>query len=146
MTFDGRTSVSIKKTFAAVLGAAAGAVVLAAPATAAPAAVDCTAYQVSDSGTVRPGYEAYPWSYFWSNGPESFSFCVDVPDSAEVVVDVREFSVPDQRWETVLTAPAGPGDKEFSYRTGTAATYRLYLTGVSGSGPYTAGLTFSRSR
>jgi hypothetical protein len=135
---------SAKKMLAATLGAAAGAVVLVAPATAAPAVADCTTYQASDSDTFRPGYEAYPWSYFWSEGAESFSFCVDVPDTAEVVADVREFSVPDQRWETVLTAPPGPGDKEFSYHTSKAATYRLYVTGLSGSGTFTAGITFSR--
>jgi hypothetical protein len=136
---------SAKKLLSATLGAFAGAALLASPAAATTAStVDCTAYEVSDTDTFKPGYEAYPWSYFWSEGKETFSFCVDVPDSAEVVVDVREFSVVNQRWETVLTAPAGPGDKEFTYDTPYGTTYRLYVTGVSGSGTYTAGLTFSR--
>lgn len=140
----------VKKLFAATLGAFAGAILLATPAVAAPVpataptAVDCTTYEATGSTTFRPGFEAYPWSYFWSEGEETFSFCVDIPDSAEVVVEVREYSVPHQQWETVFTAPDGPGDKEFTYDTEGASLYRLYVTGVSGSGTYVAGLTFSR--
>ena len=44
----------------------------------------------------------------------------------------------------MLTAPSGTGDKEISYHTDKAATYRLYVTGISGSGTYTAGINFSR--
>ena len=119
------------------------AVPAAAPAAAA-APVDCSSYDASDSRTFRAGYEAFPWSYFWSEGEETFSFCVDVPDTAEVIVDVRKFSGYTQQWNAVLTAPPGAGDKEFTYHTTEAATYRLYVTGVNSSGPYTAGITFSR--
>lgn len=135
---------SAKKLLAAALGAIAATATVASPAAAASSAADCTTYQFDGSGTFRPGYESFPWSYFWSEGDEEFAFCVDIPDTAEVVADVREFSVPNQQWETVLTAPSGPGDKEFTYHVDKGATYRLYVTGVSGSGAYQAGITFSR--
>ncbi len=142
---------SAKKLLAATMGALAGAAVLAAPAaaapgkgTAAPAAVDCTAYQeVSTDRTFRAGYESVPWSYFWNEGDETFSLCVDVPDSAEVLVEVREWKT--EGWTTVHTAPAGIGDKEFTYHVVKPSMYRLYVTGLNGStGTYTAGLSFSR--
>jgi opacity protein-like surface antigen len=129
---------------AAALGVAAGAALLVPPAAAAPAASDCATYDATGSGTFRPGYESYPWSYFWSEGEETFSFCVDVPDSAEVRIEVREFDANLQDWVHAATAPAGPGDKKFEYHTDKAWGYRLYVTGISGSGTYTAGVNFSR--
>ena len=142
---------SARKLLAAALGAVAGAALLASPmaadpAAASPAAADCRTYEVTaETNRLRPGYEAVPWSYIWSEGATTFSFCVDVPDAAEVVVDVRQFSVPNQQWETVLTAP-GRGDQAFSYPALAPGIYRLYVTGISGTGNFVAGLSFDRGQ
>ncbi|MGC4807161.1 hypothetical protein [Micromonospora sp. DT233] len=136
---------SAKRLLAATLGALAGAALLVSPAAATPTASDCSTYDASDQSEFLEGHASYPWSYFWSEGEETFSFCVDIPDTAEVLIEVREFNVDVGDWTTtVATAPAGPGDKKFSYHTDKAWGYRLYVTGISGSGTYTAGINFSR--
>ena len=129
------------KLLTAAVGTVVGAALLTSPAAAAPAAVDCAAYRDSQAGSFRPGYESGPWSYFWTNGPDTFAFCVDIPDTAEVTADLRAFDDPTQQWKTVLTAPAGPGDKEFTYRAAGSTVYRLVITGVDSSGTYLAGFT-----
>ncbi|WP_067494372.1 hypothetical protein [Actinoplanes sp. TFC3] len=141
---------SARKLLATTLGTVAGAALLAAPAAAAPstsgaqASADCTTYQnVTTKGLVKAGYESVPWAYFWNEGDEMFSFCVDVPDGTEVVAEVRKMNQTGQ-WDTVFTAPAGPGDKVFTYHVVNPALYRLYITSASDIATYTTGLSFSR--
>jgi hypothetical protein len=144
---DGRSGMSIKKLLAATtLGAVAGMALLVAPAAATPtAASSCDDYYLTTSHTFRPGYEAYPWAYFLSSPTgETFYICVDVPDSAEVQVDLRELrDVGGQAvYVTVASAPAGRGDKKFSYHTGIYSAYHVRITTTQDSGTYTAGLTY----
>jgi hypothetical protein len=137
--------VPAKKLLAAALSAFVGSALLTSPAAATPAAAGCPTYNLSLSTQFNPDYRSMPWQYFWSEGEETFSFCVDIsPDAAEVLVEVREFNSSTLQYEVVRTAPSGPGDKEFTYHVLHPSLYQLWVTGIGSSGTYQAGIKFSR--
>ena len=132
-----------KMLISAAVGVVAAAALSASPATAGTASVDCSTYEFSRTGAFGPWGEATPFSYFRTDGPTTFSYCVDVPETAEIIVDVSRFNVSSQEWETVLLAPSGPGDKAFSYNAATAGYYQLFIKGIT-SGTFVAGVTLHR--
>lgn len=106
--------------------------------TTPPTPTGCTGMTRVRTGSLSSGYYVTLPS-FTDNTAGTMTVCLDGPTGTDFDVVLQKWS--GSVWNTVARGETPAADEQFTYPN-TAGTYRLVVTAYSGSGSYTAGVSF----